>query len=750
MQRIACWSARHQKTAVAGWLAFVAIAWVVGQLVSASAVPQYDPGQAGRAEQELAQLKVVNPPVESVLVEVRTRASRLRSEAAAEVRKVAGQVEDVLAEMPAAARDIRTSFARHSRDGMIAAPLAALVTFQVGGPHSDADTTVLADLAAVARVQAMHRGMVVQEAGDASTDRVASAMLGQDFHQAEDTSIPLTVILLLAAFGALIAAGIPVLLAGTAVTAAVSLLAIPAQWLPVGAGTSEIVLVIGMAVGVDYSLFYLRREREERAAGHSQLAAIRIAAATSGKAIVISGLTVMFCLAGLFLTGIDLFTGISFGTIMVVAMAVLGSVTFLPALLSCLGSWVDRCRVPWIGRRRTAARPSRMWTRLVRGVVRRPAAWGGIAALAMLALCAPALGMRIGNPAVDLPTSLPVVHVLDEIQQQFPGRPAPAEVVVTGADLDGPAVQHAVTRLQAMATPGGLIRGPITAAPVDSGRALVLQVPLAGNGSDSASVAALLRLENQALPATIGHAGARFAVTGSTASNYDQISMLHSRSPLVFGVIALLAFLLLMAAFRSVTIPVISIGLNLLSVGAAYGVVTLIFQDGWLQGLIGFTSYGAVVPWVPLFTFVLLFGLSMDYHVFIVSRIRELRLAGASTPDAVVEGISRCAGVVSSAALIMVAVFSVFATLSMIDLKMLGVGLAVAVLIDATLVRGLILPAALALLGERSWYLPSWLEWLPGYRLAHDHQVAPAPASQGSGSRRPLRPAGPAADPVGP
>jgi RND superfamily putative drug exporter len=301
-----------------------------------------------------------------------------------------------------------------------------------------------------------------------------------------------------------------------------------------------------------------------------------------------------------------------------------------------------------------------------------------------------------------------------------------------------------------MATPGGLIRGPITAAPVDSGRALVLQVPLAGNGSDSASVAALLRLENQALPATIGHAGARFAVTGSTASNYDQISMLHSRSPLVFGVIALLAFLLLMAAFRSVTIPVISIGLNLLSVGAAYGVVTLIFQDGWLQGLIGFTSYGAVVPWVPLFTFVLLFGLSMDYHVFIVSRIRELRLAGASTPDAVVEGISRCAGVVSSAALIMVAVFSVFATLSMIDLKMLGVGLAVAVLIDATLVRGLILPAALALLGERSWYLPSWLEWLPGYRLAHDHQVAPAPASQGSGSRRPLRPAGPAADPVGP
>ena len=735
MQRIACWSARHRKSAVAGWLLFVAAAFAVGQLLSTSGGPQtYDPGQAGRAEQILGQLKVVNPPVESVLVEVRTRASQLRSEAAAEVRTVAGQVEHVLAQMPAAASDIRASF---GRAGGAAGRLAALVTFEVAGPHADADTTVLTDLAAVARVQARHQGMVVQEAGSASTDRAASAMLGQDFRKAEDTSIPLTLLLLLAGFGALIAAGIPVLLAGTAVTAAVSLLAIPARWLPVGSGASEIVLVIGMAVAVDYSLFYLRREREERAAGRSQLTAIRIAAATSGQAIVVSGLTVMICLAGLFLSGIDTFTGLSAGTIMVVAVAVLGSVTFLPAVLAMLGPWVDRCRVPWIGRRRTAARPSRLWTNLVRRVVRRPALWGGLAVLAMLALCAPALGMRIGTPSIDLPTSLPVVHVLDEIEQQFPGRPAPAEVVVTGTDLSGPAVRHAVTELQSMATATGPIRGPITAAPVDGGKALVLRVPLAGNGSGPQSDAALLRLENQALPATIGRAGASFAVTGNTASGYDTDSMLHSRSPLVFGVIALLAFILLMAAFRSVTIPLMSILLNLLSVGAAYGVITVIFQDGHLQGLLGFASFGAVISWVPLFTFVLLFGLSMDYHVFIVSRIRELWLAGASTSDAVVDGIGRCAAVVTSA------VFSVFATLSMIDLKMLGVGLAVAVLIDATLVRGVILPAALALLGERSWYLPPWLDWLPGARLARD-SAAPGPAGRrGPGALRPLGPAGP-------
>jgi RND superfamily putative drug exporter len=244
-------------------------------------------------------------------------------------------------------------------------------------------------------------------------------------------------------------------------------------------------------------------------------------------------------------------------------------------------------------------------------------------------------------------------------------------------------------------------------------------VPLAGSGSGKTSDSALLTLQNRVLPATIGRVpGTSFAVTGDTASNYDFATTLDSRTPIVFAVVALLAFVLLMAAFRSVTIPLVSIGLNLLSVGGAYGLVTLIFQDGHLQSLLGFTSFGALVPWVPLFTFVMLFGLSMDYHVFILSRIRELWSGGASATDAIVGGIGRTAGVVTSAAIIMVAVFSIFATLDMIDVKMLGVGLAAAVLIDATVVRGVVLPACLALLGERAWYMPAWLSWLPGRSLA--------------------------------
>jgi putative drug exporter of the RND superfamily len=585
----------------------------------------------------------------------------------------------------------------------------------------------------VRRIQAANPRLLVSEAGDASTDRVANALLGRDFRQSEWTSIPLTLILLLAVFGALIAAGIPVLLAGTAVVTAVSLLGIAGQWLPVGSGTSELVLVIGMAVGVDYSLFYLRREREERMNGHDNLVVVGIAAATSGRAILVSGLTVIVSLAGLFLTGIDMFTGIAVGTMMVVGVAVLGSLFFLPALLSWLGPWADRGQLPYLGRRLTHPQPSKLWAGLARRVVRKPLLLGGIAAAALLALSAPALGMRIANPSIDLPDNLGVVKVLADIQHEFPGKPAPADVVVSGSGLQSQGMQTQIAALQADARSGGAIHAPVRATAVAHGKALVIEVPLAGNGASGRSNSALLTLENKILPATIGKVpGASFAVTGNTAANYDLRSTLHSRTPLVFAVVALLAFLLLMCAFRSITIPLVSIALNLLSVGGAYGLVTLIFQDGHLQGLLGFTSFGALIPWVPLFTFVMLFGLSMDYHVFILTRIRELWAGGASARDSIVDGVGRSAGVVTSAAIIMVAVFSIFATLSMIDVKMLGVGLAAAVFIDATIVRGIVLPAALALLGERAWYLPSWLRWLPGRGLACDGGLSVPAASAGS------------------
>jgi putative drug exporter of the RND superfamily len=632
------------------------------------------------------------------------------------MRQAARQLVTALAALPKSAAGIGsplTLTAGHgdSRPLVSADGRSALVTFNVPGNVRNQGQAVAADQRAVHAVQASHPDLLIAETGDASILRAIDNSL--DFRQAEATSIPITLILLLVVFGALVAAGIPVLLAVSAVMAALSLVTISSHWLPTGNSTAEVVLIVGMAVGVDYSLFYLRREGEERAKGRALPESLRIAAGTSGRAILVSGVTVMIAMAGLFLTGIDQFTGIALGTIAVVGIAVAGSLTVLPALLSWLGRRAGRGQLPLLGRSRAAGRPSRLWAALVRRVVARPVIWGTATAVALLALSAPALGMRLGEPAVDAPPGQAVVRTMSEIHRAFPQAPAPAEVVVTGPGATGPRVMAAVAALQGRAAAGGPIREPVTATAVGSGaegRALVVDVPLAGHGTDSASGQALLTLRSQILPATLGKVpGISYAVAGDTASTDDFTRQLHDRTPVVLGLVALLAFLVLLVAFRSLAIPLVSIALNLLSVGAAYGLITLIFQDGRLQGPLGYASFGGIISWVPLFMFVFLFGISMDYHVFILTRIRELWSRGSSSRDAVVDGIASSAGVGTSAALIMVAVFSIFATMSLLDLKILGVGTAAAVLIDATTVRGILLPAALALLGERAWYAPRWL-----------------------------------------
>ncbi len=416
------------------------------------------------------------------------------------------------------------------------------------------------------------------------------------------------------------------------------------------------------------------------------------------------------CLAGLFVAGFQGFDGIAIGTMLVVAVAVLGSLTFLPALLSLLGKATDRGRVPFLGRRQATARPSRAWRAVVTAVTRRPLALGGLAAVALLALATPLLTLHLEDPGIDqLPASVPVVRTLDAILTAFPGGPAPAEVVVTGADLTGPQFGHALTALNhAAAASHGAIREPITAASFADGHVMVVSVPLAGNTSDAASNSALITLRDHVLPATLGKVpGISYAVGGNTASTFDLDHQLGVTAPLVFAIVAVIAFALLLITFRSLAVSALSILLNLLSVGAAFGLMTLVFQHGLLQGPLGFTPYGGIVPWLPVFMFVLLFGLSMDYQVFILSRIAEVRRSGRSARASIIDGISSSAGVVTSAAAIMVAVFSIFATLGEIEFKLFGVTMAAAVLIDATVVRGVLLPAGLSLLGDRAWRGPA-------------------------------------------
>ena len=728
VERVAGWSARHRKTAVFGWLLLVVVAVAVGHQLGTSNVNSYDPGQAGRAERVLDRPVVQQPASESVLVQGRAAGQTYASDP--EMRQAVREVVAALRGVPGSAAGIESPL---TSTGLVSAspgkPGSALVTFNVAGKPDNDDKAVVPALNAVAAVQAHHPGLKIEEAGGASVDRAIGSITSQDFKKAEVTSIPVSLVLLLVVFGALIAAGIPLLLAGTAVISAISLLAIPGHWLPVDSTTSSIVLLVGMAVGIDYSLFYLRRTREERAAGRSTAEALRIAAHTSGRAIVVSGLTVMIALAGLFLTGIDVFTGVAIGTILVVGVAVLGSLTFLPAILSMLGPWTDRGRIPFLGRRRTAARESKFFGALARAVVRRPLVWGGVAAIALLALAAPALRLNLEDPGIhSLPPNVPAVHALADISGAFPGGPVPAEVVVTGQDLGGKQVSRAVAALHGqVAATHGAIREPITTAMFGHDQVLVVSVPLAGSGTNAASNNALATLRDHALPATLGKVpGISYAVAGLTAGNHDFDAQLAKTVPWVFIFVLGLAFLLLMASFRSVYIPALSIGLNLLSVGAAYGLMVLIFQDGHLEGPLGFTAYGGITAWLPLFMFVLLFGLSMDYHVFILSRIRELRQGGASARDAITGGIASSAGVVTSAAAIMVAVFSIFATLSLIEFKVFGVAMAAAVLIDATIVRGVLLPAGLALLGDRV-----WPQKRHGFRHVAVTPSPPAPVADG-------------------
>jgi RND superfamily putative drug exporter len=528
-------------------------------------------------------------------------------------------------------------------------------------------------------------------------------------------------------FGALVAASIPLLLALTAVVAGIALMAIPGHWVPISDSTSSVVLLIGMAVGVDYSLFYIRREREERARGRSPQEALRIAASTSGRSILVSGLTVMACLGGLFLTGMDAFSGWSVGTILVVGMAMLGSVTVVPALLSWLGDKIDKGRVPILGRRRTVARESRFWNFLVRHVVKRPLLWGVPALLALLALAVPGTGLKAKDSgAVDLTYGKPISQTLVRMQAAFPGGPAPAQLMVHGDPriLKGSEYTGALATMERMLPNGAQVT---TQTSVD-GSYQAVSIPLAGDGADAASAAALTDLRSRVLPATLGHvSGIDYSVGGQSAGETAFADRLHSTTPLVIGFVVLLAFVLMMAAFRSLAIPLTAIAVNLLSVGASYGVVKWIFQDGHLEKQLGFHSYGAVISWLPLFMFVILFGLSMDYHVFVLSRIRELRLRGVPTKQAVVGGVSSSSGVVSSAALIMVAVFSLFAFMPFAPMKMVGIGMAVAVAIDATLVRGLLVPAVMSLLGERNWKLPRALAWMPGLALEKSGASAAAP-----------------------
>ncbi|HTU78504.1 MAG TPA: MMPL family transporter [Solirubrobacteraceae bacterium] len=703
------WAAANWKKAAFGWLGFVLAAAALGQAVGVVTIRESEQGSgaSARAQATLERAGVDQAANESVLV--RSDTLTVGEPAFASVvervsRRVAatGQVEDVRSPLRTGERG-QISKDRHS----------ALVQFSIRGSSRTAEDRVQPVLDAVALVQRRSPGFTVAEFGEASADRALSQVNGQGFARAEKLSVPITFMIMLAAFGAFVAAGIPVLLAFSAVLAAVGLAALASHLVPQAEATSSVMLLMGMAVGVDYSLFYIRREREERRRGHTSAVALGRAAATSGRAVLVSGLTVMIAMAGMLLTGTGVFTSLGVGAMLVVFAAVLGSLTVLPALLGRLGDKVEKGAL--VRARERRAHPQ-LWGRVLGPVLAHPRLAVALSSAALVLLALPALKLHTSFlSAGDMPRGLPIAATYEEIQDAFPGAAQPAQVVVSAADVDSPRVRRGLAEMERRALASGEASGPITTRVNRAHTVAEVDIPQPGNGQDEASKKALETLRGRVLPATLGRiSGVGYAVGGEAASTSDFNRALKAHAPLVFGFVLGLAFVLLLIAFRSLVIPLTSIALNLLSVGAAYGVLVWVFQEGHLQGPLGFHSSGAVVAWIPLFLFPVLFGLSMDYHVFIVSRIKELRDGGATTSEAVARGIASSAGTVTAAAAVMVAVFAIFASLPTLDIKQLGVGLAVAVLLDATVVRCVLLPATMKLLGEWNWYLPRWLG-----RLAH-------------------------------
>jgi uncharacterized membrane protein YdfJ with MMPL/SSD domain len=708
--RMGRWSAQHRKTAIWGWLGFVIVAFMIGGSVGTKTLDNAHSGvgESGRAART-ADAAFPKSADEMVLVQSATVDAN-----SLPFRAAVGDAQFRLSQLPYVYA-IESPYTPLNRSQISADGHSALTRFKIAGNQSTAQKRASGTLAAIAATQAAHPQLTVGEFGQASSDNQVNDAISKDFKTALVTSLPVTLVILLIAFGSLVAAGVPLLLGLTAVLGTIGLVGVLSHISAVDSSINEVILLIGLAVGVDYSMFYLRREREERESGRSEQASLAAAAATSGRAVLVSGFTVMIAMAGMYLAGAPTFTSFATGTILVVAVAVLGSLTVLPAVLAWLGDRVEKGRIPFLARKKWNAGESGAWARILNPALRHPVV-SVLAAVALLVFLAiPAFSLHTATPGVEtLPQNIGVIKTYNRLQAAFPGGPIPAQVVVRAKDVRALPVVTAINELTRRAGASPHFKRPITSTVSPDHTVEQVDVPVVGNGTDSRSAAALAQLRDKLIPATIGRVpGATADVAGYTASSADFNDTLKSHAPVVFIFVLTAAFILLLFTFRSLVIPLKAILLNLLSVGAAYGVLVWIFQEGHLQSVLGFKSNGAIVSWMPLFLFVVLFGLSMDYHVFILTRIREAFDRGRPTEDAVSHGIKSTAGVVTSAAVVMIAVFAIFATLSLLIFKELGIGLAVAVLIDATIIRGVLLPAAMKLLGDWNWYLPKWLEWMP-------------------------------------
>ncbi len=719
--RVARWSAHHR------WIVLVATFLVLAASVFASATLEValqdtegDIGESAEAHSVLAAKFPRGGESGEQLLISHTELSVMD----ADYQAVAEQVfEDLLAlpQIKSVSSVYETPAPGHvSADGHVLRT-DVVIDRQVPVDGHRADAIIAA--VAGAREANSDAGYSIAIVGNLTTNREVNEITNEDFGQIMIVSLGLGLIIMLLAFRAVIAALIPLALAVGAITIANGLAAVISQSYALNDQYSEMILLLGLAVGIDYSLFIVSRYRKEREAGKDKYAAIVAANNTTGRAVFFAGVTVLVSLAGLTLTNHPIFVSLAMGAMLVVFVTIIGSVTFLPAVLAVIGDGVNRLRVPFLDRLVCNG----IWGAVTDRVMARPAIFASVALVGLIALAIPAFAINLGFPtgSKSLHNAVTAKTALVLLEQHFTaGFTDPTLVVVSADDVTTPAVQDAVAGFIArLETQPDRYFGPFEGTPNPAGDTLLIRVPMSGDLKVAAAGVEALREE--ILPAAFGSTGARALVGGSTASTMDFKAFVYSKAPIVFAFVLGVAFLLLLWMFRSIVIPIKSIILNMLSVAAAYGVLVMVFQWGWGISLLDSESSGVILAWLPLFLFTILFGLSMDYHMLLLNRVKEAYDLTGKNDESVAIGIRLTAGQITSAAAIMVGVFSAFALARDVGLQQFGVGLGVSVLIDATVIRSVLLPATMKLLGDWNWYLPSWLEWLPRVSMAEPEPEAP-------------------------
>ncbi|MCC6790545.1 MAG: MMPL family transporter [Thermomicrobiales bacterium] len=616
---------------------------------------------------------------------------------------------------------------------------STLLAVTLAGDLDQATEHVAEYAAAVERQQV--EGFQVLTVGDITVDEEFNHLAEEDLLKGEGLGLLAALVVLVVVFGALIVAGVPIVLAFVAIIVAVGMTAILGRVMDLSFFIVNMITMIGLAVGIDYALFIVSRYREERRRGHDKLAAIEIAGGTASKAVFFSGATVVLALLGMFLIPTVVFRSLGAGAILVVIAAVAATLTLVPAILSLLGDRID-----WPRRTRydaeTAAKQAAydretihagFWGRMTRLVMARPVFSVVIASGLLIASALPYIDLDSGQSGVETLPEGKIRTAYELLDRDFPaGRLAPVQVVVDGER--SARIENGIDGLIASLASETAF-GPVESIEWNEANDLALiRIPLTVEGSSPLAVDAVETLRDELIPAAFAGMTGDVLVTGAPAENADFEAVVQTYTPIVFAFVLGLSFLLLMLAFRSLVVPLKAIVMNLLSVGAAYGLLVLVFQKGYLHGLFGFTQTPMIESWIPIFLFCVLFGLSMDYHVFLLSRIREHYDQTKNNSESVAVGLQSTAKIITGAALIMVAVFAGFASGQLVMFQQVGFGLAVAVILDATIVRSVLVPASMALLGDRNWYLPRWLSWLPDLRIegapaaAHGAAMAASPA----------------------